>query len=178
MALRTARYRGLIEAVAELVDLPAWSPERHVDTYSSDEWLEGLILTESAGDPRAVRYEAHQDRTADADTPNHDDGLLEDDKSYGLMQVMGYNIRALVGVSKRTRMNFGWALLPVANLSLGVRVLLAELKATEGDVARALARFNGGPTGERIMADGRMRRQVYVDKVARNCRRVVADRAA
>ena len=54
--------------------------------------------------------------------------------------------------------------------------LCAELAATKGDVARALARYNGGPTGERIGEDGKMRRQEYVDKVLVNARRVAEDR--
>jgi hypothetical protein len=139
-------------------------------------WLEGLILTESAGDPRAYRYEAHQDKRPDGDTPGKADGFHEDDASYGLMQVMGYNARRLVGVHAGVPMDFGWMFLPMVNIALGLRILCAELAATKGYVDRALARYNGGPTGERIGADGTMRRQEYVDKVLVNARRVAEDR--
>ena len=169
--MRTERYRPLLDAAANLVGLPWW-PNLRGANYAPFEpgcWLEGLVLGESNGNPKARRYEHHQDRPGpgDADLSGHDDGLLEDDASYGLMQVMGYNIRRLVGVSPGVPMNFGFALLPITNISLGLRVLLEELEATDGDVSRSLARYNGGPTGERLTG-GVMRRQEYVVHI-RDC---------
>jgi hypothetical protein len=173
--VRTRQYRQLLDAAAALCGLPLWTtPDR---TYGAGCWLEGLVLGESAGNPKARRYERHQDRPGpgDADLPDQDDGLLEDDASYGLMQVMGYNIRQLVGVPPGTPMTFGFALLPITNISLGLRVLLGELAATDWTVARALARYNGGPTGDRIV-NGTMRRQIYVDHIQRSTLSVWQDR--
>lgn len=149
--------------------------------YAPSEWLEGLILAESAGNPKARRYEPHQDtgvrkvRELDPDSPDIDDGLLEDDASYGLMQVMGYNVRQLCGVAKGTPMNFGFLYLPITNLSFGLRILTAELQATRGDVSRALARYNGGPTGETLQPNGKMRLEAYVRRVYEHTREVSDD---
>lgn len=181
--LPTARYRKVIAACADLVALPFWSYRG--ERFGPETWLEGLILHESVGDPRATRYEAHQDtpdrqaRDADPDRPGLDDGILEDDKSYGLMQVMGTNARRLVGAPPGTRMDFGWLLLPLANIAMGLRILAGELAATGGNVERALARYNGGPTGESLVSVNgalQMRRQPYVDLVHAATRRVAEDR--
>ena len=99
--MNTRTYRPLIDACALQVGLPPWGDLR------SGEWLEGLILQESGGNPKARRYEPHQDRAgrpdapSDGDQPGIDDGQLEDDASYGLMQVMGSNVRD----RKSTRLN-------------------------------------------------------------------------
>jgi len=204
-----ALLRDLIDAKAAFAGLPVWRSQRYARTFLAGEWLEGLIVTESSGNPKARRYEAHQDRAtrrdapADPDTADVDDGELEDDASYGLCQVMGYNIRALCGGVKLTLlptapgdvevarasptdplafwapMNFGFAFLPDTNITLGIRVLLAELRAVNGDVEAALARYNGGPTGDDMRPEYGMdmRLRKYVDKVAANTVRVVADRA-
>jgi len=166
--------------MAQFVALPSWTWRGA--TFSGAEWLEGLVLTESSGNPEAVRYEPHQDRpdrtdrATDADEPGRDDGLLEDDRSYGLMQVMGSNVRRLCGIAPGVAVNFGFALRPLTNLSLGLRVLTAELAMTGGDVTRALARYNGGPTGDALDLAGHMRRVEYVDRVARNAAVAKADR--
>ncbi len=176
--MNTARYRRLIDVAAELVALPKWD---YVGTslFAPGEWLEGLVLHESNGDPRAIRYEAHQDVAApgDPDTPGQDDGLLEDDKSYGLMQVMGYNARRLCGVPEGTPMNFGFLLLPMTGIAFGLRILTAELTATGGHVASALARYNGGSWGNPVRG-GRLRNQDYVDRVAAEAARVQLARMA
>jgi hypothetical protein len=198
------KLRGLIDAAAAFVGLPVWH-YRGIE-YGPGEWLEGQVLTESAGNPRARRYEPHQDReqraalhparefdvrlafhgSPDPDTPGVDDGDLEDDASYGLMQVMGYNIRRLVGAPAGTPLSFGFAYRPILNLSLGLSVLLGELNAarqqhpteTESQhVERALARYNGGPTGDAPIAPhGDLRLRAYVDRVARFAELVQQDR--
>jgi hypothetical protein len=177
--LGTAKYRKLIDACAELVGLPEW------EGFKGGEWLEGVMLTESSGNPQATRYEPHQDRPgrrdshSDADAPGVDDGMFEDDKSYGPFQVMGYNVKRLVGVPMSTRMNFSWVLLPIANISLALRILLDELRATGGHVAAALARYNGGPTGDdlrEVNGEIVMRREEYVKKVRMNTEKVARDR--
>jgi len=161
----TALYRALIDAAATVVGLPAWMVKDEL--YSPGEWLEGMILVESAGDPRAMRYERHQDvpSPADSDKPGEDDGLLEDDRSYGLMQVMGYNVRILCGVPIGSPMSFGFMLLPVTNIAFGLRILWAELQATGLHVPNALARYNGGPWRNPPRGEP-LRNQAYVDKVA------------
>jgi len=93
MSFPTAKYRALFEAAAQVAGLPAWG------SIPASCWLEAIALQESSGRPDASRYEPHQDRagrpdvTSDADTPDVDDGFTEDDRSWGLMQVMGYNLR-------------------------------------------------------------------------------------
>lgn len=165
---RSRRLRPVIRAMTESVALPAWGE------FSGAIWFESLVLQESGADPRAIRYEAHQDIKQDADVSGHDDGMLEDDKSYGLCQVMGYNIRKMVGVAEGVPMNFGFALLPLTNLTLGLRVILGELPAARGQVGVALARYNGGPSGN-PRADGTLRNQEYVNLVAAWTRRVQED---
>lgn len=192
MALPTARLRPLILAVALTRDLPTWRSLRYKLTMLPGEYLEALVLVESSGDPRARRYEPHQDRATrrdarlDPDTPDTDDGLLEDDASYGLMQVMGYNLRALLGVPSvvaaagenwPVEVPFQFAYDPVTNLSLGSQLLAAELKAVGGDVERALARYNGGPTGDDVRPEygNDMRLRAYVDRVVGKARLILAE---
>lgn len=190
MSLPTARYRAPIIGNTQFLALPAWT-YRGV-TYLAHEWWEGLVLQESSGNPRARRYEPHQDRAnrrdapTDADTADRDDGLLEDDASYGLCQVMGYNARNLCGVRPGTSMNFGFMFLPLINLALGLRVYLGELAAVRlevdrgaiprgDDVTRALCRYNGGPTGDDLVG-GDFRLRAYAEHVARRTAMVRADR--
>jgi transglycosylase-like protein with SLT domain len=175
--MRTAIYRPLIDAAAGLVSLPPWHYQGQ--TFAPGVWLEGQIMQESGGDPRAIRYEKHLDLKSfgDGDNLGEDDGLLEDDASYGLMQILGANARALVGVASATPMNFGWLFLPMTNIACGLRWLLMELRAAEGDPARALARFNAGPRGEWANRQtGQLTAQGYVDKVARQAMAVEAHR--
>lgn len=137
--------RRLIDAGALWVLLPSWRG------YSGATWLEGLTLAESSGEPGAVRYEEHLDRGGvDPDAPGRDDGLREDDRSYGLMQVLGTNLREMVGVpafvqgqdlgsgyreSVPVPVNFSWALFPMANLAFGLRFLAGLLNQARRDVA-------------------------------------------
>ncbi len=172
--METERFRRLIDAAAATVGLPLWIKEG--ETYAPGEWLEGQILVESGGNPRAVRYEAHQDRGGDPDTATVDDGFLEDDRSYGLMQVMGYNVRKLCGVPAGVAMNFEWVLLPISNLALGLRMLSAELNTTRLHVPSALARYNGGPFGNLPGAEN-LRNILYVEKVAAAAHSVKVHRA-
>jgi hypothetical protein len=190
LGLPTTSYRPAIDGMAQCSGLPPWH-YRGV-TYRPGTWLEGLVLQESSGNPKARRYEPHQDRAGrrdaptDADQADHDDGELEDDASYGLCQVMGYNARVLCGVPPGTPMRFGFLFLPLINLSLGLRIVLAELRAVRDEVAagktdpgqdveRALCRYNGGPTGDDD-AGGDFRLRAYVDKVALRAAQVRTDR--
>lgn len=154
--------------------------------------MEGLILGESAGNSKARRYEPHQDRSTrtdawtDPDVADEDDGDLEDDASYGLMQVMGYNARVLCGVAPGVPMRFGWLFLPQANIALGLRILTAERAAVytkhphESEqelLVRALARYNGGPTGDSFdLRTNDIRLRAYVDRVAAHAEVARADR--
>lgn len=188
--IATTRFRQLIDAAAAQVRLPGWTYRGRI--YTGGEWFEGLVLGESAGDPMARRYELHQDRASrkdapsDADHSDRDDGLLEDDASYGLCQVMGYNARGLVGVNPGTPMTFGWLFLPMINIAMGLRILSGELQEVGLDIARgkasqhqqverALARYNGGSTGDDPVG-GDIRLRAYVDRVAAHATLVQRDR--
>lgn len=161
--MRTEKLRTVIDAMASHVGLPDWQ-YADLDPFSGGEWLEALILQESNGDPNAVRYEGHQDQTQDGDIPGVDDGLFEDDRSYGLMQIMGNNARVYCGVPLGTRMNFSFLLRPLANLAFGLRLLSENLVDSNNDVSTALARYNGGFAGNPV--GGPLRNQPYVDGVA------------
>jgi hypothetical protein len=180
--LPTRQYRPLIEALAAHYRLPAWP-----SLGTGAEWFEGLVMAESSGDARARRYEPHQDKagrpdaSADADEPGVDDGDIEDDASYGLTQVMGYNARKILSAPRSGRMGYAWMYDAPAALWLGFRMIVAELAAVNGDVERALARYNGGPTGDDPTPNpqtGRqeMRRQDYVRRVCRATAQVQADK--
>jgi soluble lytic murein transglycosylase-like protein len=140
------------------------------------------VLQESSGNPRARRYEPALDKVADGDTLRVDDGAFEDDASWGLLQVLGWNLRAAVGVPRGVRMSFEWALDPALGLIFGVKHLVTEcLIPTGGDVARALARYNGGPNGTSLVPGPQgvglvLRRQDYIDAVKRRIPRVIEDR--
>jgi hypothetical protein len=185
--------RRVVDSQARYVNLAPWN-YRDADWLSPGEALEGLIVTESGCNPRARRYEPHQDREgrrdapSDADTAGSDDGEMEDDASYGLCQVMGTNVRVLCGVPPGTPMQFGWLFLPLINIALGLRILLGELRAVRAEVERgeidpgqdferALCRYNGGPTGDDLCG-GDYRLRAYVDKVARNAQAVRENKRA
>lgn len=190
--LRTAepRFRAYVDAAAAFAGLPRFAYRDH--EFTPGELLEGQILAESNGNRLARRYEPHQDRAArtdraqDPDVADQDDGDLEDDASYGLMQVMGYNARALCGCRPGTPMKFGWLFLPQTNISLGLRILRAEMDAiyrihpheAEGErLVRALCRYNGGPTGDAwIPEKNDFRLRKYVDHVAANALRAKESR--
>lgn len=180
--LPSAQYRPLIDALAAQAQLPPWEIGGQI--YSGATWLEGQVMQESSGDPRARRYEGHLDRVPDGDKPGADDGLWEDDASYGLLQVLGSNLRAMVGVAPGVRMHFGWALRPAAGLVFGLRHLCDEALTPvgwAGNVPRALARYNAGPRGQSLVPGpgGRglvLANQKYVDAVARWVQLVDADR--
>lgn len=191
--LRTGepRLRRLIDAMAAYYQLPGLT--YNGATFTGPELLEGLILTESSGDPAARRYEPHQDKPGrtdaptDPDVPGRDDAGLEDDASYGLTQVMGYNWRRLLGLRPGTPVQFGsFAFDPAFSIRGGLRVLQDELVAVyrqhphAGDderMVRALCRYNGGPTGDVIdPATNDLRRREYVVKVVNRAALAQADR--
>lgn len=192
MTLRTKmpHFRALLDAVAAYEQLPAWSYKG--DTFAPAELLEALVLTESSGNPLAHRYEPHQDRADrpdrrnDPDTPGVDNGRIEDDSSYGLLQVMGYTFKRLIGLEQRATLDYYILYRPLFGLAAGVEVFKREMQAVyalhphEGEserVVRALCRYNGGPTGDAIDSETHdLRRRSYVDKVHTNARIVQADR--
>lgn len=188
MLIPDPKFRTLIDAAAEYARLPAFAYKG--ETYRPGEFLEGWILAESGGDTNARRYEPHLDRVSrtglapDGDSAGLDDGELEDDASYGLLQILGANARVLVGVAPGTPMRFGFLFRPMANLALCLRFFLEEClkpayrknphESPQEHLVRALAKYNGGPTGDAIV-NGDIRLRAYVDRVAAHC--AVARRA-
>jgi hypothetical protein len=189
VSLPTARYRPAIQGMVAVTGLHPWFYLG--DSFAPEHWFEGLVLQESGGKTMARRYERHHDRAnrrdapSDADLADRDDGDLEDDASYGLCQIMGFNARVLCGVPPGTPMRFGWLFLPLINLSLGLRILNSELHAVRQEAAaqridpgqeieRALCRYNGGPTGDNLQG-GDFRLRAYVNRVAFRASQVKAD---
>jgi len=80
--------------------------------------------------------------------------------SWGLLQVMGAVAREL-GCSD----DYLTVLIykPEEGLDFGCRALAAQLRATNGDLRSALARYNGGPKGN--APGGPLRNESYVVKV-------------
>jgi hypothetical protein len=197
-SLRTseAPFRRLIDAVAAFEQLPRWSYKDQ--EYSAGELLEGLILTESSGDPMARRYEpAHdapgrKDQGSDPDQLAHDDGRFEDDASYGLGQVMGTTFKALLHVDRPVKIDYSILYRPLFGLAALIETLKGELRAVylmspmasdSERIVRALARYNGGPTGDTLVAGPppalpQLRTQAYVDRVAANAKKAHEDRQA
>jgi hypothetical protein len=186
-ALKTAdeKLRRFIDATAKLYELPAWVTD--AGTFTPGELLEAMILTESSGRVNVSRYEPHLDKqsASDPDTPGQDDGLLEDDKSYGPMQVLGLNVRAQLGISSRVKMSYGFMQSFGPGVISGVAWLLAELRVARrngyslrtmpDDVTVAVARYNGGPRGNPDER-GVLRTKGYVEKVKKWAKRVSDDR--
>lgn len=189
-SLRTAEasFRRLIDAIAAFEQLPRWTYKG--EGFTAGELLEGLILTESSGNPLARRYEpAHdapgrKDQGSDPDVLAHDDGAFEDDASYGLGQVMGTTFKALLHVDRPVKIDYSILYRPLFGLAALVETLKGELRTvyltspmqSESErVVRALARYNGGPTGEALV-DGDIRNRAYVDRVAANAKRARNDR--
>lgn len=191
LATAEAPLRRLIDALATFYRLPRFVYRG--EDFTGGELLEAMVITESSGRPTARRYEPHQDKAGradahtDPDLPGVDSGDTEDDASWGLLQVMGFNWRRLLGVPVGTRIDYAkFALDPVFALRGGIAVFVEEFsrlyrqnpQMPEAErVVRALCRYNGGPTGDALV-DGDLRRRVYVDKVAANARLVRASRFA
>jgi hypothetical protein len=124
------------------------------------------VLQESSGNPRARRYEPALDKVADGDTLRVDDGAFEDDASWGLLQVLGWNLRAAVGVPRGVRMSFEWALDPALGLIFGVKHLITECLIPTGGTTDQISevhgfmrseltkRFGAGGAGFRLLYGG------------------------
>lgn len=169
------RIRILIDALAFNVGLPAWPV--HGEVYRPGEWLEALILQESSGRPDVRRYEPHLDTRPDGDAPLKDDGPTEDDASWGPMQCLGLNVKAILGASSASVLNytplFDWVL----GLGFGMVILRQLIRAKEQNVGRALACYNGGTTGDALqLPDHSMRCQRYVNGVEGHATEVRANR--
>jgi hypothetical protein len=186
----TPALRRLVDAMAAFYQLPRF--DYAGETYTPGELLEAIVLTESSGNPQARRYEPHQDKAGradaaqDADAAGVDNGPREDDASYGLTQVMGYNWRRLIGAPAGTSLDFTVLYEPPLALWSGIRILRGELDALYREdphqpdsarLCRALARYNGGPTGDDLV-DGQMRLQAYVARIGASAARARADRRA
>lgn len=167
----------MIAAFAESYALPAWTG------VPAAVWLEAQTLQESSGNPKARRYEPALDTIADGDVLRTDDGLFEDSASWGLLQILGSNARAQLGIAKGTRMSFEFLTDPVLGLAFGSRHLVRECFSLHpGNVAAALAVFNAGPRGADLIPEPGgpvgplvMRNEAYVAAVKRRIPAVLAE---
>lgn len=162
--------------------------------------IEAVCLVESSGDPTAwnpepryryfwdVRQQRPFRRVTDAEVaakvPPVDFPALAGDRdqewwgqqaSWGLMQVMG-----AVAREHGCRLPYLPALVRHERLALeyGARALRVCLAWAGGDVAAALAAFNGGRTADNGPGVAVKRNQVYVDKALRQLAVVRAARSA
>jgi hypothetical protein len=172
------KLRRWINATAELYGLPDW--HYHSVVIPAGVWLEALMLRESSHRVDARRYEPHLDRQADGDSAGRDDGVREDDASYGPMQVLGLNVESVFKLQPPSAtMDFAALNDWLIGCGFGMSVLKWSLRYTKGNIEAALAVYNGGPRGDdRMTAAGEMRNQQYVDKVWRDVVKVMAHRAA
>ena len=122
-----------------------------------------IVVAESAADPAAVRYEPHVGKyVRDPDKHRPRGCSAETERrlqmmSFSLMQVMGFNIRAM-GFT-------GWLteyLDPAKGLEVGCR-FLADLLKRWPKIEDAVSAYNQG--SPRRGEDGRYRNQAYVDRV-------------
>ncbi|MEW5725339.1 MAG: transglycosylase SLT domain-containing protein [Thermodesulfobacteriota bacterium] len=145
------------------------------DRYGLDpDLVAAMVLTESAANPYAVRYEPHVDRYVQDPEKHRPRGCSTETErrlqmmSFGLMQVMGFNIRAM-GYE-------GWLseyLDPAKGLEVGCRFLVDLLRRWKS-VEDAVSAYNQG--SPRRGEDGRYRNQAYVDQVMTRYRRLAAKR--
>jgi hypothetical protein len=137
------------------------------------EWLEGLVLHESGGDPRAY----HIDKL-DPLMPTD----FQLDASYGLMQVEGRTalgqMLGSIEAWKARPWSFDYLYYPLMGMACGLRALMTSLAVSEGLVEPALAFYNGGVWGMSLNpADPhRLNDQGYVELVYEATQKVHDDR--
>jgi hypothetical protein len=166
--LKTRVYRATLQAEARRLFLPAWTI--HGDLFMGGEWLEGLVLHESAGDPRAYHVDKLNPELGES---------FQLDASYGLMQVEGRTALGQMNaldswLAKPFPLDF--LFFPLTGLAYGLRALATALAVAEGVVAPALAFYNGGGWGMQLDAQKRLNDQVYVELIYAAAVKVHADR--
>lgn len=149
MTPRTA-YTDLIQRVANSYALPA-------------DVLEGQVLSESRGDPFALRYEpAYFDRYVRGRSPEivkaHAYGPLAA-CSFGLLQIM-LETAYEIGFDGRPEQLFD----PMVGLAWGAKYLKSLLDWADDDLMQALAAYNGGKSGNETRP---FRNQIYANTVWR-----------
>lgn len=166
--LTTGKYRAVFDACADLVVLPPWGP------YRPGVWLEMQCLQESGGNPAARHYDAPPDKKfGDA----HDAGDFEEWASFGLFQIEGRTFRQMYHFAPQVVINYADMLgRPLLNLAVALRIHKENLFTYAGSVERALAAYNGGPSGANDDGTGNLVRQDYVEAVRRHGAAVLADR--
>lgn len=166
--LRTREYRETLQAEARRLKLPAW--QVHGELFMGHEWLEGLVLHESGGDPRAYHLDKHDPALGQA---------FQIDASYGLMQTEGRTVLGHMDALSSWQANpfsFEFLYYPLTGIAHGLRALLTSLAVADGQVAAALAFYNGGGWGLELDAQKRLNNQPYVDRVFEATSKVHADR--
>lgn len=125
--------------------------------------VEALVLTESAGRADAFRSEpAFWDRYM-KDKPEWDGANPRRvSASYGLCQVM-FPTAVDFGMSRTDPPEY--LFVPLINLESGCRILRDRFRWSRGDVASALASYNGGKTPDNAPSAHPKRNQLYVNKV-------------
>lgn len=171
--LPTRPYRALFEVASRLFALPHWRGRAPFI------WLEAMALQESSGNSNAYRYEPGLDYRSprDSDAPGVDNLSFEDDKSYGLMQLLGSTYKEVFGIPQESKVEFKVLFNPFVNVACAIVYLQHLLGATGKDVGRALARYNGGTRGDEVGPGHTYRNQAYVDAVWGRVLAVEADRA-
>jgi soluble lytic murein transglycosylase-like protein len=132
----------------------------------SPDLVEAITVIESSGKTSAYRYEpafwarymAHDPKWATANPERVS-------ASYGLMQVM-FPVAQEIGFE---HLDPEYLFVPAIGLEFGCRKFASLLRWAEGDVARALAAYNGGQRGN---VTPPFRNQSYADKVLRQLKEI------
>lgn len=125
--------------------------------------VEAVSRVESSGKTHAYRYEPRFWLRYMAKDPKWDGAIPERvSASYGLLQVM-YPVALELGMPPADPPEY--LFVPVHGLQYGCRKLREVLGWANGDVAAALAAYNGGKTRDNAPGVEHKRNQSYVDKV-------------
>lgn len=148
--MSTFHYRAEVHAIASQHQL-------------DPDLVTAVCLTESGGRTSAYRYEPGFWLRYMAKDPRWDGAVPERvSASYGLMQVM-YPVALEHGMPRQDPPEH--LFIPVYGLQYGCRKLREVLAWAKGDVAAALAAYNGGKTRDNAPGVTPKRNQLYVDKV-------------
>lgn len=124
----------------------------------------GMVSKESTFNSKAMRFEQNYEWLVSADSFSKKleislkTEIVLQSLSYGLMQIMGANCRAMGFKKSLTDLSND----PQLAFNFGIRYFLTQYDRYDGNIEKALAAYN---TGSAKIFDGRLRGQAYADDV-------------